>query len=140
MKQELLGVAGAPRPVFPLGKTGGLIEARLMYVRIIPLPCFRWVKPAASLKQNNSPVPMGVLDSFRWVKPAASLKPSSFGFGGSHPGGGFRWVKPAASLKRRDPGDAAGPQVQFPLGKTGGLIEAYIMAILFNISFEVSAG
>ena len=37
---------------FPLGKTGGLIEARSIR-RLWLMSCrgFRWVKPAASLKQ-----------------------------------------------------------------------------------------
>ena len=61
---------------FPLGKTGGLIEA-------VPVPapyrapgaCFRWVKPAASLKQYwRQPYRLAVRRRFRWVKPAASLK------------------------------------------------------------------
>ena len=66
---------------------------------------FRWVKPAASLKQQP-PAAASALHaeptSFRWVKPAASLKP---GIRRRCPGSllvvaGFRWVKPAASLKR----------------------------------------
>ena len=36
---------------FPLGKTGGLIEAsRTRKISARRLGCFRWVKPAASLK------------------------------------------------------------------------------------------
>ena len=38
--------------------------------------------------------------------------------------GGFRWVKPAASLKPEESRLTAEVQTVFPLGKTGGLIEA----------------
>ena len=39
--------------------------------------------------------------------------------------GRFRWVKPAASLKRGTAGSFLGELAGgFPLGKTGGLIEA----------------
>ena len=66
-----------------------------------------------------------VVAGFRWVKPAASLKrnrkPRGLGLGDQR----FRWVKPAASLKRLNTITGwfcmAG---MFPLGKTGGLIEA----------------
>ena len=39
---------------FPLGKTGGLIEARLVHVSPPQkVGGFRWVKPAASLKHDQ---------------------------------------------------------------------------------------
>ena len=38
--------------VFPLGKTGGLIEAPRNRARGCGRLGFRWVKPAASLKQD----------------------------------------------------------------------------------------
>ena len=46
---------------FPLGKTGGLIEA--LYRSPFPYlaPCFRWVKPAASLKQPDRVDPLAQL-------------------------------------------------------------------------------
>ena len=49
------GTARCRGSVFPLGKTGGLIEA---VENINPVPddlvrCFRWVKPAASLKREQ---------------------------------------------------------------------------------------
>ena len=37
--------------MFPLGKTGGLIEAAGPLRQRLSADCFRWVKPAASLKQ-----------------------------------------------------------------------------------------
>ena len=41
-------------PGFPLGKTGGLIEARIRYVvSLVAIRSFRWVKPAASLKRRG---------------------------------------------------------------------------------------
>ena len=86
---------------FPLGKTGGLIEARCggCDTRAIRRG-FRWVKPAASLKHPM--VPAGVLivvAGFRWVKPAASLKREKAKREVEAAGKRFRWVKPAASLK-----------------------------------------
>ena len=61
---------------------------------------------------------------FRWVKPAASLKRRER-WGDERMYTCFRWVKPAASLKHRIGGGKGGNIVaQFPLGKTGGLIEA----------------
>ena len=36
--------------------------------------CFRWVKPAASLKLGERRLRGGRVVGFRWVKPAASLK------------------------------------------------------------------
>ena len=88
---------------FPLGKTGGLIEA-----------------PVAGVIVQSRVI------RFRWVKPAASLKPVISG-GPAAAASGFRWVKPAASLKRRDrlvPPYTSSSAHAFPLGKTGGLIEA----------------
>ena len=41
------------------------------------------------------------------------------------PDEGFRWVKPAASLKQVIDADAMPEPDRFPLGKTGGLIEAF---------------
>ena len=64
-------------------------------------------------------------DSFRWVKPAASLKPDLGPPGRVLRRPRFRWVKPAASLKRTATARSSDRQHQaFPLGKTGGLIEA----------------
>ena len=40
----------------------------------------------------------------------------------------FRWVKPAASLKRRNETVTVTGNSVFPLGKTGGLIEARLRA------------
>ena len=63
---------------FPLGKTGGLIEAS---GRACGLPAtvhgFRWVKPAASLKRYLGDWTLTYMYGFRWVKPAASLKPGA---------------------------------------------------------------
>ena len=48
---------GMPAMPFPLGKTGGLIEAPAagfcLLVNTKISSCFRWVKPAASLKQDH---------------------------------------------------------------------------------------
>ena len=52
----------------------------------------------------------------------------------------FRWVKPAASLKRHAVDQGRQPDVWFPLGKTGGLIEAGIAAADSRQVVEVSAG
>ena len=47
---------------FPLGKTGGLIEALAPSVDpLLALAGFRWVKPAASLKQKDQ-VALGLVD------------------------------------------------------------------------------
>ena len=61
---------------FPLGKTGGLIEAtRTPMVNRLGGCGFRWVKPAASLKPEERPANTSESEfGFRWVKPAASLK------------------------------------------------------------------
>ena len=51
---RLAGMVNGILAVFPLGKTGGLIEAR--YGEPLPdlgPPGFRWVKPAASLKHGR---------------------------------------------------------------------------------------
>ena len=72
---------GRQQAEFPLGKTGGLIEA-------------------ASARDTIEGLANG---GFRWVKPAASLKQGGAGGIGGTPGAGFRWVKPAASLKRNQP-------------------------------------
>ena len=100
--------------MFPLGKTGGLIEATYDQLHVPPTylvdVCFRWVKPAASLKHD-----LGVRQEVRQLV-------------------GFRWVKPAAS-------EATGslalpsPMQGFPLGKTGGLIEAYVCPVSREPSF-----
>ena len=37
---------------FPLGKTGGLIEAPVVRIALAKALGFRWVKPAASLKHS----------------------------------------------------------------------------------------
>ena len=75
--------------LFPLGKTGGLIEA--LYVsnnNRHDLPRFRWVKPAASLKlARTTHRRVGASTGFRWVKPAASLKQGRSGILGSRVGG-----------------------------------------------------
>ena len=115
-----------PEVGFPLGKTGGLIEApRRAFRRSAGTGSFRWVKPAASLKHDLSlrqvalfhQFPLGKtgglieafvvqtynevsLASFRWVKPAASLKREKVPLHITVLSSGFRWVKPAASLKR----------------------------------------
>ena len=47
------GVAQVGNAGFPLGKTGGLIEAGAMLATISGTTCFRWVKPAASLKHRG---------------------------------------------------------------------------------------
>ena len=120
------GVAPGP---FPLGKTGGLIEAKSsLTTSIIPSLSFRWVKPAASLKPPcdrydrrglDRMFPLGktgglieanlnlfsivsAVISFRWVKPAASLKPLTPLLARAIMPASFRWVKPAASLKLGD--------------------------------------
>ena len=61
---------------------------------------------------------------FRWVKPAASLKRHSAERRQHRPAISFRWVKPAASLKHRNMSRFGASIGAFPLGKTGGLIEA----------------
>ena len=53
MKQVDLQVARIGLPRFPLGKTGGLIEAARPPARWTSSTRFRWVKPAASLKQGS---------------------------------------------------------------------------------------
>ena len=86
---------------FPLGKTGGLIEANWDAVEAYQLRGFRWVKPAASLKPCKSTSTVASCLGFRWVKPAASLKLGAYGSASGFVDDGFRWVKPAASLKLR---------------------------------------
>ena len=78
---------------------------------------------------------------FRWVKPAASLKRNDVLHLASYKQVSFRWVKPAASLKldQAQQLDFLGVRVGFPLGKTGGLIEAVIFlnkSINTNQSFR----
>ena len=89
-------------PMFPLGKTGGLIEA-------MPYP--------SRLSISRRVFPLGKTGG---LIEALSTAHSSHSIMGS-----FRWVKPAASLKRIWGGTGAPLGVRvFPLGKTGGLIEA----------------
>ena len=178
--------------LFPLGKTGGLIEAVLPPGGIsAPYPGFRWVKPAASLKRvragrvdrricglfplgktggliearraarrvptSTDVFPLGktgglieALDrdlqageafyGFRWVKPAASLKHGHPADDLSTPEGSFRWVKPAASLKQRHEVELHEALLLFPLGKTGGLIEAPRHRRQNEVEGQVSAG
>ena len=107
-----------------------------------PSTSFRWVKPAASLKPDAR-IPDGITrdSGFRWVKPAASLKRAQTGTTGVTPDPCFRWVKPAASLK---PGTLASAKAaalrKFPLGKTGGLIEARRGSRWWSPPCRVSAG
>ena len=52
------------------------------FIIIIVVFCFRWVKPAASLKHVG--IHYGIpshVPGFRWVKPAASLKQHVAGVG-----------------------------------------------------------
>ena len=69
-------VSPAVFTAFPLGKTGGLIEAYWTAGKSTAgYGSFRWVKPAASLKhQKACPAQSKHGTRFRWVKPAASLK------------------------------------------------------------------
>ena len=86
--------------------------------------CFRWVKPAASLKHaerregqhgQRRKFPLGktggLIEAYR--SPPVVSNTSRC----------FRWVKPAASLKH-PVGERPYSICAFPLGKTGGLIEA----------------
>ena len=66
---------------------------------------------------------------FRWVKPAASLKRLESIFSRNFLGASFRWVKPAASLKQNHLKNLfLSHLLLFPLGKTGGLIEACLVS------------
>ena len=63
--------------VFPLGKTGGLIEAiRSALATVSTARCFRWVKTGGLIEARITLLNVSVRDvvRFRWVKPAASLK------------------------------------------------------------------
>ena len=94
---------GALRPCrrFPLGKTGGLIEARRIRRRSQSArPCFRWVKPAASLKRQRRDQRHVGKVQFPLGKTGGLIEARA-------------WLTRAY---RRD--------TKFPLGKTGGLIEA----------------
>ena len=86
-------------PSFPLGKTGGLIEAGIGSAGGVSGGCFRWVKPAASLKQDDG-------EAIRHVKRWFPL-------------GKTGGLIEAQGTERREAEAQA-----FPLGKTGGLIEA----------------
>ena len=112
-------------PLFPLGKTGGLIEApNAMNAPSSYPPCFRWVKPAASLKRTiagssmlpvSTGFPLGKTGGLIEAWSARQSRPRLSGFPLGKTGGlieaayrgavrvsragGFRWVKPAASLK-----------------------------------------
>ena len=84
---------------FPLGKTGGLIEASVVCQRCHgSYRRFRWVKPAASLKPGGAP---GRFDLRGWfpLGKTGGLIEATRAEGPRHPQTGFRWVKPAASLK-----------------------------------------
>ena len=93
-----------PGKSFPLGKTGGLIEAGTKgWERAHPSrPRFRWVKPAASLKR------------VRANRGTVAVRQ------------GFPLGKTGGLIEARN-GSAVLPcrHAWFPLGKTGGLIEAY---------------
>ena len=66
---------------------------------------------------------------FRWVKPAASLKHLAVAKVTPPRDAGFRWVKPAASLKLGCRLVGRNVLLGFPLGKTGGLIEARVVRV-----------
>ena len=92
-----------PRGGFPLGKTGGLIEAVRRGSSVAALVAgFRWVKPAASLKHSPSLVSPPIVTSM-------------FPLGKT--GGLIEAVHKGSILLIE--------KCWFPLGKTGGLIEAY---------------
>ena len=76
MKHSTPGLITPELLEFPLGKTGGLIEADGSHHRAIDdALSFRWVKPAASLKRHAFARASSINAwCFRWVKPAASLK------------------------------------------------------------------
>ena len=60
---------------FPLGKTGGLIEASFMSSSKENISCFRWVKTGGLIEAGRGNRLWSLLCCcFRWVKPAASLK------------------------------------------------------------------
>ena len=85
---------------FPLGKTGGLIEAPRLAALVV-----------AGLTEFPLGKTGGLIEASRCATDAV-------------PNASFRWVKPAASLKPPAPPPAAARRCVFPLGKTGGLIEA----------------
>ena len=85
---------------FPLGKTGGLIEATGGASRVAGgCACFRWVKPAASLKQDEFGYNLFKLAGFPLGKTGGLIEAR------------IEWLRLYHF-------------VLFPLGKTGGLIEA----------------
>ena len=95
------GSAAVRYSLFPLGKTGGLIEALTAPVRAgVPLRSFRWVKPAASLKRRRAAAWRSCYQPFPLGKTGGLIE--------------------APCCRRCSGGTTHG----FPLGKTGGLIEA----------------
>ena len=87
--------------MFPLGKTGGLIEAgQYALTRGLTRGRFRWVKPAASLKRQRRDQRHVGKVQFPLGKTGGLIEARA-------------WLTRAY---RRD--------TKFPLGKTGGLIEA----------------
>ena len=92
-------MASTRLPAFPLGKTGGLIEALT----------------GRNLSHGQLGFPLGKTGGLIEASCVTSQRT---------PTRSFRWVKPAASLKRQQETAARASGRAFPLGKTGGLIEA----------------
>ena len=105
--------------MFPLGKTGGLIEALLHSTTFIRVSCMFPLGKTGGLIEART----------RQSRRTPRLRR-------------FRWVKPAASLKQADTvARCPAARHEFPLGKTGGLIEAVCeTSHSFDIHLVVSAG
>ena len=86
--------------VFPLGKTGGLIEAYMALFGATDVSSFPLGKTGGLIEASSTRAGKATCGTcFRWVKPAASLKHARPRAGRPDVEPRFRWVKPAASLK-----------------------------------------
>ena len=119
--------AGAPGGGlgFPPGKSGGLIEA---CHRGRGEPAYGKFPPGKSggLIEASSPMNSAVVTGcrFRRVNPAASLKRGDGRALADRADKRFRRVNPAASLKHPHHVQVDQARIEFPPGKSGGLIEA----------------
>ena len=110
--------------VFPLGKTGGLIEAHPVAVDRRRGPGFRWVKPAASLKRYMPVYATAAEARFPLGKTGGLIEAIAGLAEGLEAWVRFPLGKTGGLIEAQASRRPSSPASRFPLGKTGGLIEA----------------
>ena len=111
---------------FPLGKTGGLIEATSTRITTSGTrTCFRWVKPAASLKHGRAKLDRAVeVRMFPLGKTGGLIEANRINLHNKGGAGLFPLGKTGGLIEARCCVRHWPWRGRFPLGKTGGLIEA----------------